>query len=808
MRFSFANRRPELAELDRFFRDPARGSAAKLCIVSGPTGVGKSRLVDEAVAAAGLDHAFTRVRITLGEVQFGGESGFFLRATAIAVSLANKKRRRATLEDFARSRGGLAVLRAALGAGAKKLEKLSTGNTEAAADMLSAWHDERQALHELLGEPSLPALRLASGYLLHAARAGTLALAIENAQQIDPESLRFLSQVARDAVGARLVYEYMETEKGTSAAVPYGALRDICLSSAAALTEIRLTPMPFEVLRQESLRQYDSHFVEGLRLGYGGNVRDLERDVELVSQRVEAGAPLDRAGIRESLLNFTTEQKVTLWIVALCRGNLDPYELTEITSYIRPEFRPADPLGTAKGLSPFIEIRNGLFAIDHDSLLPKLEALEPIRRDALIASMAASQYFQSFLAREDYRRYSEYEILFALLRLSVTLNSSDLADVAIRRLAAGAQKGGRPAGLLHFVNDFARNAEGQALHATTVRRLIGIIYDACWLEGAVDLLAAHESLGLDVQMSLIQALSLTGHHPEAERRWQSLVERLGYASLGEEKKSRIHIYSVLTGTLIARLRGDYQEARRRYERLSPRDIRRDDDLSVYHRFSEVADVAGVASRLEKAREVALRLHDPTNLIRANVTLSNPVAESGDLGRAFALLDEAEALAPASYVDQYMILHNRLAAEMYSGAASPETFARLDGILPLVIDSMDRVLIANGLLAASVSLGDVATADRYARFITDALANAVEPNIRRGALFNCAQFYTSRADDAIARSFREEAYAMRLGFDEIYWDARRAGSRDSGVDFRLVSNFDLSMMTNWYFTWPDFDRTTG
>ena len=107
MRFSFANRRPELAELDRFFRDPARGSAAKLCIVSGPTGVGKSRLVDEAVAAAGLDHAFTRVRITLGEVQFGGESGFFLRATAIAVSLANKKRRRATLEDFARSRRGV-----------------------------------------------------------------------------------------------------------------------------------------------------------------------------------------------------------------------------------------------------------------------------------------------------------------------------------------------------------------------------------------------------------------------------------------------------------------------------------------------------------------------------------------------------------------------------------------------------------------------------------------------------------------------------------------------------------------------------
>ena len=119
MRFSFVNRRSELAELDRFFREPATSSTAKLCIVAGSTGVGKSRLVDEAVVAAGLGHAFTRVRITLGEVQFGGESGFFLRSSAIAVSRANKKRGGATLESFARSRSGLTALRALLGAGAK-----------------------------------------------------------------------------------------------------------------------------------------------------------------------------------------------------------------------------------------------------------------------------------------------------------------------------------------------------------------------------------------------------------------------------------------------------------------------------------------------------------------------------------------------------------------------------------------------------------------------------------------------------------------------------------------------------------------
>src|ERR1043165_7083213 len=152
----------------------------------------------------------------------------------------------------------------------------------------------------------------------------------------------------------------------------------------------------------------------------------------------------------------------------------------------------------------------------------------------------------------------------------------------------------------------------------------------------------------------------------------------------EPKKRRIRAYAGLTGTLICRLRGDYPEARRRYELLSPADFDRADDLSVYHRFAEVADVVGVPEHLEKSRECALGLDNPTHLIRANITLSIPVAESGDLQRAHALLDEAEALQPVSYVDDYMIAHNRLVTEMFAGHASTANFRRLGDLLPLEI----------------------------------------------------------------------------------------------------------------------------
>ena len=128
-------------------------------------------------------------------------------------------------------------------------------------------------------------------------------------------------------------------------------------------------------------------------------------------------------------------------------------------------------------------------------------------------------------------------------------------------------------------------------------------------------------------------------------------------------------------------------------------------------------MVGVPQHLEKSRECALGLDNPTHLIRANITLSIPVAESGDLQRAYALLDEAEALQPVSYVDDYMIAHNRLVTE-----CSPRRLRRqllAAGRSVAAGDRfMDRVLIANILLAAATLLGDAAAADRFASVIRD------------------------------------------------------------------------------------------
>lgn len=808
MRFSFSNRYRELADLRRFASADSAAAGAKLCIVYGPSGIGKSRLVDQAADTGDVHRLFVRVAIKQSDFRYE-ETGFFLRETALAVSAASKRSGYGlTLDAFAASRRTKNAIRATIGSAVKTAEKMLAGS-EAGKDALDAWKTEDQALESLRGAPSTPALRLAADYLRAAASARTLILAIENSQSVDKESLYFLNSLCDAAPSVRIIYEYTTASGSEAGADVAGDFRAKCAADEPGLLEIRVPPLQFDTLVPENFRTLQTQAVESLRLLYEagkGNVRELERKVDLVAHRSGGGRYADAEGIPETLLGYSTPQKVILWIVALSRRSLDPLELSEIASFVGLGFSPGDPTATAKSLAPFVELRDGSFSIDHDSLLPKLAALAPMRRDSLVAAKALADYFQSFLSRRDYRLYSEYEIVFSLLSLSLPLHAPDLADLAISRLAAGVQAGGRPTGILKLVNEFARQGAGRDLHEQTVRRLIGIIYDGCWLEGAVELTGLYRHSGLDVGLAYCQALALTGRHADAERQWLGLREKVNLTAIPAAAKKRIDGYVWLTGALICRLRGDYKGARERYDAVSPKTFERPDDLSVYFRFGEVADAPDLPARLEQSRAFGRNAADPTHLIRADITLSIIAAESGDLDRARVLLAEAESLEPVSYVDQYMIANNRLVSEMFGGTASASSYARLAELLPLVIDTMDRVLITSNLLAASVLLDDNAAADRLARALRDALSEVVEPNIRRGALFNCGRYYRLQGDEAIARHFQDEAFAMQVRFDEAYWDARRTGVRDPRRDFRLVAEFDLPMMTNWYFSWPDFEAT--
>lgn len=811
MSFSFSNRVREIRDFRDFLQNRDKDRADRICLISGSTGIGKSRFIDEALLSGAAHVRAVRVRVRQSDYRCG-ESGFFLRTSAVAVSDSCKNNLWGTsIESYAHAQGGMDVVKGLFGATAKKAEKFASGDASIGTDLMSAWTSKTHTLQDLLGEPSTPALKLAFEYLLNALTDIDCILVFENAQHLDAESLHYIHALLDKIPTMQVVYEYtIGSDKISQSQKPYGEYGDLlaaCLADEFGVCEIRLAIMEFDALAAQNFQNDDPQFVESLRAelhNSNGNVRDVERLYDIVGKRAKN---LDATTVETAIIGYTSHQKLILWIIALSRRSLDPYQLSQIVTFIPAALRPDAPTEVARSLAPFIEIKAGTFAVDHDSLLQKLNRIAKIRKECLVAASAMAKYFRSFLERGEFIQYSEYEVLFALLWLSRPLNDSDLIDLAVSRLANRTRASGRPAGLLGLVHEFAESGDTHVMHRRTVGRLIQIIYDACWIDGAIDLACAYRDSAPEIRLCYSQALSSAGRHDQAEDELLAVRATISAADFPPLERNRIEAYTNLTSALIARVRGDYNLARNRYTALKATDFRTQEDKCVFYRFGEVVDATDAAERLTRALEIARGLLDPIHFIRSAVSLAMIKAERGATDQALALLDEVDRCQVASYVDAYMSTNNRLVIELLMRKPSVTSYDALCGSLPLVIEPMDRILILNNLLAAATVLVDMGSALRFAQNLEESLRRIVEPNMRRLTFYNCSRFYALQDSPELAQDYFEQAFSVSLGFDEVYWAARKSRKNDPAIDFRLTQEFDLPMMSNWYFSWPDFSATS-
>jgi tetratricopeptide (TPR) repeat protein len=803
MRFHFANRTQQLAQLHTYLTNTAE-HAPRICLLSAASGLGKSRLVDEALERARQARIGLRVAIKLFDYRCG-ESGFFLRAVALAAARSARQCGWATtLQAYATERGGLTALGTLIGAAIAKLEQAKSGDTIAADRVSTSVEADGRALKELLGEPSVASSRLAFDYLRFCLSDAPLAIALENAQLLDLESAHFLDRLLQECSSLRLVLEHTPNDPAlaTSIYLSPEKLRDLAEGMGVGVTEIPIGPISFDELAPSNFQNADPQFLGVLRSEYArsaANIRNLERLSDLAE---DAGAASGAAGIEDSLRALSSEQRVVLWILALSRRGVDPYELTAITAFLPAALRPAAPVDVATSLSPFIELRRGAYAADHDSLLPALEAVAELRRERLLAATALRTYFEGFLSREDFSIHSEFDVLFALLWLSQSLRASDLVDLVVGRLSKRARAAGRPLGLLRLVHDFCLSAGRDALQETAAAKLIRLVYDACWVEGAIDLTEAYRKTDVGIQLAHCQALALTQQFDEARTQAIQLGEALGAAAISPELRRRCELFVQLTTIFVHRVAGDYDDARRLYQTLRDRKEYAPAERCLLNRFAEIADSPNAIERLETAVEIARNLDDTAHLVRSANALAMMCTERGLLDRATALLDELTARAP-SYVDAYTLANNRLIIALFKGADISGAYATAEDALALVIESMDRVLMLNNLLAAAATTGNWLGAARFQSQLEDLLSKISEPNMRRISFFNLSKSHTLQGLRGPANAYLAKAFERDLTFDAKYWQARRAGSIDRGIDFRLSHDFDLPVMSNWYFGWPDF-----
>jgi hypothetical protein len=102
------------------------------------------------------------------------------------------------------------------------------------------------------------------------------------------------------------------------------------------------------------------------------------------------------------------------------------------------------------------------------------------------------------------------------------------------------------------------------------------------------------------------------------------------------------------------------------------------------------------------------------------------------------------------------------------------------------------------------MGDIGNASKFNQHLEERLPTIVERNMLRLSYYNCARFHALHGSEEIAREYMRRAFENQISFDDAYWQSRKNGARDRAIDFRLSCDFDLPMMSNWYFGWPDFE----
>ena len=265
----------------------------------------------------------------------------------------------------------------------------------------------------------------------------------------------------------------------------------------------------------------------------------------------------------------------------------------------------------ARSLIPSIELERGSFAVDPDSLLERLYETSSIHRECLVAASAVAAYFRSLLERSDFARYSEYE--YCLHYYAQPPIEFDRPGRSRHYAAIQSRQGEWPTPKPASTRSrFAHRARAHALQRRTVIHLIKIIYDACWIEGALDLTQEYRSEAPEKRLCHCQALSIAGRHKDAEKELSELLSSLDQLGLSRVARSRIQFYAGIVGTFIARVRGDYELARSRYLAISSK-VLVADDRCVYYRFGEVAEVSDTAERLAMAVDIARQSHNHNEL---------------------------------------------------------------------------------------------------------------------------------------------------------------------------------------------------
>lgn len=427
--------------------------SVKVALIQAPTGFGKSRLVAEVMSSiqevicihAKSVRPDSRIDI----------SGYFLRKIVECLDKrAIESSEFRTLREFSIYESSAARKVALVGTLAKSANYLIPG--------VSEFYETYRVFADSTNNQSLESAHSASDldlyrrYLHHVLREKNLAIAIENAQSIDPFTLDILTDLSALSIRVTLILEFTDDDHGWSKESLLQAFRDACVQPYELQLEKLSSSEVKKLLCTISPNRLETF--ESSELSWQGNLRQIIDLAESRKLEIESNEQSARNYTLDRVLSLSPDETQILGLVAM---HNDSVIRSELLAVINQEYFDQNKQGLILGIESLLNqrliIEKPDFSIEiaHDSIIQILNTRRLIRYKAIAINAWKKHYLASY-QKGLYLQHSKSELFRRVLIYALQDSDySSILDIS-GEFAVELSHDPRPEGLLKSL-EAARN---------------------------------------------------------------------------------------------------------------------------------------------------------------------------------------------------------------------------------------------------------------------------------------------------------------------------------------------------------------
>lgn len=812
----FINRNEEV----QFLRDDIASARhnARFLLLTAPSGIGKSSLVDR-VFQDSLDKDLIRVKVAKHE-ESRNVPALYIRELGRSINyFANTQSSIETFEEYYRRSNNEKEFGYLLRTIAADFIKKTTDSDEVSlwVKNQSAHNDSNIMTNAVFSSDNTAAQGAVISYVSDALKNNRLVVTLENIQNIDGDSLRFLKDLLMLNKDLYFIGEYTDDEgrqidKIDLANYFEGPNVSVCIRS--------INKLPLHEIIKEC-RDKPEIIMKVLQASYEGSSGNLHNLRILLSENysekcfVRDVPQQYDAILKQRITSLTADDSMLLAAVVAHGGCVDIELLNKCN-------RNSGLI--ASSLLNLFSIENALERLVQYDLLKYSATEVMVAQDSVIDAVLSDtrytkyllisyrswlSFYQSIKQGSDDLYISKSEILSWEVYFRAVLTDFSGINQLLDEIYELTLLSSAPKRAIRYLEGLKCNISKQTnlIHSKEVYKLIDFgIMRTLYRLHMFEEIPKYSAQYLSSQAALIfhtSSLALTGHADAA-------IELCNKEILNANEKVKLEFFLIRIAAY--RASNQYKNCEKEWIRLHNLGVFANTKYeAIFLRCSDLALLSNYSERIKHlttAIDMFKESGDCLQEVSARNALAQHLAYEGDLDGAEYQLKMAEQGASRIYSRYYVIENNMGVLNLQRGNISDKVIQHIKGAAYTCDTFLDKFIIWNNLLVAYSMEGSSNEFEHVLGMVEQELSRNPEMDydLQRIALFNAHVHYLKTKSHDVAVHYLEMAKKLPCLTDHEYWEAKLRGHHaDPNSDFRLTLDYYPVYISNWHF---DFDISLG